>query len=209
MLLSTFIPDFSLYFPAESSLEPWEICQYLSKIIYEKIQTLDESYLIENGIAIHKTATIEQGVVLKAPIIIGENAFIGANTYLRGGVFLGKSSIIGTSCEVKSSIIMAHSTIAHFNFIGDSIIGKFVNFEAGAITANHYNEREDKAIFVKYQSQIIATKVEKFGALVGDYCKIGANAVLSPGTLLAPKTIVKRLALVEQVESNEENYEAE
>lgn len=209
MLLSTFIPDFYLDFPTSTRLYPWEICQNLSKIISEKIQTLDKNYLIEDGIAIHKTATIEQGVVLKAPIIIGENAFVGANAYLRGGVLLGKSSIIGTSCEIKTSIIMEHSTIAHFNFIGDSIIGKFVNFEAGAITANHYNERENKAIFVKYQSQIIATNVEKFGALVGDYCKIGANAVLSPGTLLAPKTIVKRLGLVEQVDSNEENYEAE
>lgn len=29
-------------------------------------------------------------------------------------------------------------------------------------------------------------------------CRIGANAVLSPGTLLLPKTIVKRLQLIEQ-----------
>ncbi len=36
------------------------------------------------------------------------------------------------------------------------------------------------------------------GKPVGDGCRIGANAVLSPGTLLMPKTIVRRLELIEQ-----------
>jgi acetyltransferase-like isoleucine patch superfamily enzyme len=40
--------------------------------------------------------------------------------------------------------------------------------------------------------------VTKFGALVGDHSKIGANAVLSPGTILEPQTTVKRLELIEQ-----------
>jgi UDP-N-acetylglucosamine diphosphorylase / glucose-1-phosphate thymidylyltransferase / UDP-N-acetylgalactosamine diphosphorylase / glucosamine-1-phosphate N-acetyltransferase / galactosamine-1-phosphate N-acetyltransferase len=67
------------------------------------------------------------------------------------------------------------------------------------LAANHYNERADKKITVLYNSALINTGVIKFGALVGDNCKIGANAVLSPGTLLTKNTIVKRLELVEQI----------
>jgi UDP-N-acetylglucosamine diphosphorylase / glucose-1-phosphate thymidylyltransferase / UDP-N-acetylgalactosamine diphosphorylase / glucosamine-1-phosphate N-acetyltransferase / galactosamine-1-phosphate N-acetyltransferase len=89
--------------------------------------------------------------------------------------------------------------LAHFNFIGNSIIGSNVNVEAGAVTANHYNERADKQIEVLYKGEIIKTNTHKFGALIGDGCKIGANAVLSPGTLLVKNTIVKRLEMVEQV----------
>ena len=63
-----------------------------------------------------------------------------------------------------------------------------------------YNERENKAISVVYQSAIIETGVIKFGALVGDGSKIGANAVLSPGTLLLPNSRVKRLELIEQIQ---------
>jgi NDP-sugar pyrophosphorylase family protein len=100
---------------------------------------------------------------------------------------------------VKTSIIFENSAIAHFNYIGDSIIGKNVNFEAGSITANHYNERNNKRILVKIKTKIIDTNIEKFGALVGDDCKIGANAVLSPGTILEKKSIVKRLELIEQI----------
>ena len=154
---------------------------------------------IGGGIAIHATATVESGAVLKAPIVIGADCFIGAHAYLRGGVFLGNSVKIGTGCEIKTSIIFNNTAIAHFNFIGDSILGSNVNFEAGAITANHYNEREDKMIPVVYHSAILQTGVNKFGSLVGDYCKVGANAVLSPGTLLLPNSIVKRLELVNQL----------
>jgi hypothetical protein len=43
-----------------------------------------------------------------------------------------------------------------------------------------------------------AISVTKFGALVGDHSKIGANAVLSPGSILKPESVVKRLELIEQ-----------
>jgi bifunctional N-acetylglucosamine-1-phosphate-uridyltransferase/glucosamine-1-phosphate-acetyltransferase GlmU-like protein len=100
---------------------------------------------------------------------------------------------------VKSSVICAGSSVAHFNYIGNSLIGSFVNFEAGAVVANHHNDRADKRIFVKTgNGQIVDTGTTKFGALVGDRCKIGANSVLSPGTLLLPDAIVKRLTLIEQ-----------
>ncbi|MDZ7614087.1 MAG: hypothetical protein U5K51_10655 [Flavobacteriaceae bacterium] len=46
--------------------------------------------------------------------------------------------------------------------------------------------------------KLIQTNTEKFGSLVGDGCKIGANAVLSPGTILSKNTVVKRLELVDQ-----------
>jgi bifunctional N-acetylglucosamine-1-phosphate-uridyltransferase/glucosamine-1-phosphate-acetyltransferase GlmU-like protein len=90
------------------------------------------------------------------------------------------------------------SAIAHFNFVGDSIIGHDVNVEAGAILCNHYNEREDDTVFVVVDDKRICTGLHKFGSLVGDCCRIGANSVLSPGTLLKPRTVVRRLELVEQ-----------
>ncbi len=183
----------------EQKLQPWEIISNLSSILADKILSLNDAYEINNGIAIHKTAVIEANVILKPPVIIGPKCFIGANAYIRGGVWLMDHVAVGTGCEIKSAVIFPNSAIAHFNFIGDSIIGRNVNFEAGSITANHYNERKDKRIYVSYNGQIIETKTQKFGALVGDHSKIGSNAVLSPGTLLSKGSIVKRLELIEQV----------
>ena len=197
ILTGDFIKSFPHYFPKQINLLPWEITNKLSEIIAGLIAGLDENYNIDNGIAIHKTATIETGAIIKAPAIVGASCFVACNAYLRGGVYLADNVKVGTGVEIKSSIIFSHSAIAHFNFIGDSIIGSYVNFEAGAVVANHFNERINKLISVFYDGQTINTGFTKFGALVGDHCKIGANAVLSPGTILLPGTVVKRLGLIE------------
>lgn len=199
--IDNFIKQFPVIFSSKSNFLPWEITENLAAILNNLILRLDNNFDIQNGIAIHKTAIIEQGVTLKAPVFIGENCFIGVHAYLRGGVYLDKSVRIGPGCEIKTSIICSGSSIAHFNFIGDSIIGSNVNFEAGAVTANHYNERADKKISVLYKSILIETGSKKFGSLIGDNSKIGANAVLSPGTILEANTIVNRLELVDQLKT--------
>ncbi|HEX8546924.1 MAG TPA: DapH/DapD/GlmU-related protein [Cytophagaceae bacterium] len=200
IIINNFIKQFSSIINTGLSPMPWEITNNLTNILFAHIGELDANYEIIENVAIHKTAVVEQNVILKGPIIVKEDCFIGANSYLRGGVFLDKSVKIGANCEIKQSIVCSGSSIAHFNFLGNSIIGHRVNFEAGAVTANHYNERLDKMISVFYQSKVIPTFIEKFGALVGDDSKIGANSVLSPGTILPPSSIVKRLQLIQQLE---------
>ncbi|MDO5614846.1 MAG: DapH/DapD/GlmU-related protein [Cruoricaptor ignavus] len=198
MQTSDFISRYNEIF---SEIEAWEQIKKLELTLIKLIKTLNSEYEIKNNIAIHKTATVHQSAIIKSPAIIGENTFIGNGCLLRNGVFIGNNAVIGSGCEIKTSIIFDNSSIAHFNFIGDSIIGNNVNLEAGSITANHYNERENKTIFVKFREKIINTEITKFGALVGDNSKIGANAVLSPGTILEKGSIVKRLELVEQIKN--------
>jgi bifunctional N-acetylglucosamine-1-phosphate-uridyltransferase/glucosamine-1-phosphate-acetyltransferase GlmU-like protein len=77
--------------------------------------------------------------------------------------------------------MFAGSKLAHMNFVGDSIIGADVNIEAGVIIANYRNELESRNIRIGYREQVINTGVGKFGALVGDGSRIGANAVIAPG----------------------------
>lgn len=136
--------------------------------------------------------------MVKGPAIIGPNCFIAAGAYLRGGVYLERDCVIGPSSELKTSVMFADSKLAHMNFVGDSIIGADVNIEAGAIIANHRNEWENRNIRIGYRGQVIDTWVNKFGALVGDGSRIGANAVIAPGGLLEPSSIVGRLQLIDQ-----------
>jgi len=197
--INIFIEDFTTKFHGLEHEYPWQITNNLIQLIEELIPELGDAYKIENGVAIHESATVESGVVFKSPTIIMENCKVGANAYFREGVILDKAVNIGAGCEIKSSFICSNTAIAHFNYIGNSIIGHDVNFEAGSIAANHYNERDVKEISVKVGEVIIQTHSKKFGALVGDGSKIGANAVLSPGTILERNSMVKRLELIEQV----------
>ena len=205
MNISDFISNISAHFNAEKKSLPWELTANLKEIIEGILPNLGPDFKINNGIAIHKTTIIEKGVTIKGPFIAMENCHIGANAYFREGVFLDKSVKIGPGSEIKSSIICSGTTIAHLNYIGNSLVGHNVNFEAGSIAANHFNERENKRIWVRYKDELIDTGVEKFGALVGDDSKIGANGVLSPGTILPRHSIVKRLELIEQHLGNQES----
>nr|WP_051057346.1 hypothetical protein [Herbaspirillum sp. B39] len=57
------------------------------------------------------------------------------------------------------------------------------------------NERDDKTVRVRIDGKLVSTGVNKFGAVLGDGCRVGANAVIAPGALLAPGTIIARTAL--------------
>ena len=184
--------------PEINNLQPWNITSQSEAIISSLLNKLPSEFTMRNGNAIHQAAIVEKGAILKSPCIIGSGCFIAAYSYLRGGVWLDENVIIGPSCEVKSSFIHGGSKAAHFNFIGDSVIGRNVNIEAGAIIANYRNELDDKEIICLVGGRPTKVGVQKFGSLIGDNTKIGANAVLAPGTIIQPKTIVKRLELVDQ-----------
>jgi len=181
--LDEFIHDFP---ETLATLKPecWLINLILPEILPRIISHLGEAYRLTDGVAVHKTATIEKGAVVKAPAIIGHRNFIAAGSYLRGGVYLGDDVIIGPGCEVKTSIVMHRSHVAHFNFIGDSFIGNEVNFEAGAIICNHWNERKRKEIELAYQSHIIKTAIEKFWShcrrQIKNWCKCRSKPRYSP-----------------------------
>src|SRR4051794_40485709 len=117
---STYIQQYASLFPDLQEELPWEITQAAQLIIAKKIKTLNGDYIINDNIAIHKTAKIEDHVVIKGPAIISAGCFIASHAYLRDGVFLGENVSIGPGCEVKASFIFANSTLAHFNFVGDS-----------------------------------------------------------------------------------------
>lgn len=183
---------------ADVGLDPWQVVAQAEGIISRAQDALGPGYRFANDFAVHSSATIETGVVLKGVGIVGPGCFIAAGAYLRGGTYLGEGYIIGPGSELKTSFMFAKSKIAHLNFVGDSILGSDVNVEAGAMIANYRNELADKTIRIRFGDEVIDTGVHKFGALVGDHARIGANAVLAPGALIPQGTVVGRLQLVDQ-----------
>lgn len=125
---------------------PWKTVANLDDTICSLISELGEDYEINNGVAIHSIATIGHNVTIKAPAIIGHECFVGSNSCLRNGILLARGAKVGISCEIKTSIMLENSAVAHFNFAGDSIIGREVNIEAGAIVANLWRFRLNSSI---------------------------------------------------------------
>jgi UDP-N-acetylglucosamine diphosphorylase / glucose-1-phosphate thymidylyltransferase / UDP-N-acetylgalactosamine diphosphorylase / glucosamine-1-phosphate N-acetyltransferase / galactosamine-1-phosphate N-acetyltransferase len=183
----------------EVSSAPWLLVRQSQEVVRRMLTTLPAGdYHIHDDVAVHGSATVEAGAVLKGPLVLGPGCFVAAGAYLRGGSWLDAGCVVGPGVEVKSSFLFANVRLAHFNFVGDSLLGTGVNLEAGSIVCNHRNERADKQILVRLDGHLLGTGVEKFGALLGDRVRIGANAVLAPGTVLAPNAVVGRTMLVDQ-----------
>ncbi|MGY2737279.1 transferase [Sphingomonas sp. UYP23] len=182
---------------AFADLAPWEITTRSHDVVAVLLDDLDTGYRISDNVAVHKSASIEPGVVLKGPAVIGPSCFIASGAYVRDGCWLGERCILGPGAELKSSFLFPDTKLAHFNFVGDSVLGAGVNLESGSVIANFRNERDNPAIVILLNGTRIRTGVDKFGALVGDSVRIGANAVVAPGALLKPGTTVPRLGLVD------------
>jgi NDP-sugar pyrophosphorylase family protein len=175
------------------TLEPWEITARSEAIVRRLIEDVSrDEFAVTDGVALHRTTIVEPGAVLKGPLLVGPGCFIAAGAYLRGGNWLAERCTLGPGTELKSSFVWPGTALAHFNFVGDSILGSDVNFEAGSIVCNHRNERADAEVWVRLAGSLQRTGCRKFGAVVGDGTRIGANAVLAPGALLLPGTVVPR-----------------
>ena len=177
-------------------LEPWELTRQSETIVRKLLQALPAAeFDVSDDIAVHRSTTVEPGAVLKGPLILGPHGLVASGAYLRGGNWVAERCIFGPGSELKSSFVFAGTKLAHFNFVGDSILGADVNLEAGSIICNYRNERSDKEICVRLGAGLRRTGCFKFGAVVGDHSRLGANAVVAPGGLLPPGSVVRRASL--------------
>ncbi len=176
-----------------ADLAPWALAAQAPAIVRQLLAELPvDEYTVQDEIAIHRTAVVEPGALLKGPLIIGAHCFIASGSLLRGGCWVDAHCIIGPGAELKTTFMFSASKLAHFNFVGDSVLGHGINLEAGSIVANYRNERDDKDVQVRIDGELQRTGCDKFGGLLGDQCRIGANAVLAPGAILAPASVVGR-----------------
>ncbi len=196
--ISDFIGAWHSSLFADIDLMPWAVTEKAPSIIESVISRVGDRYDIDGNIARHDTAIVEAGAVLKGPIILGPNSFVAANAYLRGGVFLDEDCIVGPSCELKTTLMFKGSKVAHLSFVGDSLLGVGANIEAGATIANYRNEMDDKEIKIVWRGTTIKTGATKFGALVGDQARIGANSVIAPGAFLKPGYRLTRSGKIDQ-----------
>lgn len=137
-------------------------------------------------ISIGRGTLIEPGVMIQGPCIIGKNCEIRHGAYLREGTILGDKCHVGHSSELKHSILLNEAAVTHFVYVGDCLIGNFVNLGAGVKCANLRLDR--KAVKIVIDGKKWNTNLKKFGAVIGDGAQIGCNSVLNPGTLVGKES---------------------
>lgn len=157
---------------------PWAILEKLEALFSEK-----------TNVSLGEGVLVEEGAVIQGPAIIGPRTIIRSGAYIRERVVIGADCVIGHGVEIKNSVLLDGCQIAHFNYVGDSVLGNRVHMAAGSIIAN---VRITKGtVFVRSANgEKIDTGREKFGAMLGDDVEIGCNAVINPGSIVCKQSIV-------------------
>ena len=184
---------------AKSLFDGCEEVYYVITKIKEFIKQIsgelgDDYSEISDGVFVARDSAISDFATVIGPTIIGHRTELRPGAYIRGSVIIGNDAVIGNSCEVKNSVIFDGVQIPHYNYVGDSILGYRVHLGAGAIVSNFRLDREN--ISIKTADSKIKTPLRKMGALIGDYCEVGCNAVICPGSIIGRKAVIYPLTNV-------------
>lgn len=153
----------------------------------------------ENNIFIDKNSVVEDFVVINAehgPVYIEEDVIIEAHSRLEGPLYIGKgsrilggkisASSIGPMCkiagEVHGSIFQGYTNKAHAGYIGNSIIGQWVNL--GALTTTSNLKTNYSPITMQLEGRSICTDLLFIGSIIGDHVKTSIGTMLNTGSII-------------------------
>ncbi|WP_459194035.1 bifunctional sugar-1-phosphate nucleotidylyltransferase/acetyltransferase [Halosimplex sp. J119] len=166
---------------------PWELLEAnewkLGELDRDVRGDVHEDADLRGPVVVEEGATVDAGVVVEGPALIREGAEVGPNAYVRGATLLAEDTHVGNSVEIKNSVVMAGSHVPHLSYVGDSVLGRDVNFGAGTNVANLRHDGEDVRFTVK--GDRVSTGRRKFGVVAGDGVKTGINTSFNPGVRLS------------------------
>lgn len=212
----------------QAQLERYYQRSYAQKLAYSGVTLIDPDRLdIRGQVKIGTDTVIDVNVILEGHVEIGNNCSIGPHVILknvtldnnvtilahtlidgaqiakgvivgpfarlRPGTVLMEGAKVGNFVELKQSIIGHRSKAGHLSYLGDATIGDDVNIGAGTITCNYDGENKwstaiDDGAFIGSNSSLIAP------------VKIGKNAVVAAGSIIAKDAPSDQLTLTHRLE---------
>ena len=177
----------------------WEALERLPAYIAEHMATgvdgqVMPGAVIEGEVYIGEGTVVQPGAMIIGPALIGKGCQVRHCALIRGNVILGDRAVVGHATEIKTAVLLDDAAAPHFNYVGDSILGRGVNLGAGSNCSNFKMTHEP--VTVRLGGEILETGMRKLGATLGDGVEIGCNAVLNPGTLIGPRSLVYPTASV-------------
>ena len=181
--------------PCFPSGEVWLVLPTLKGQIIDMLEDVGSN--LREGVSVDETkgkihiddsASIEPSVHIIGPAYIGPNVTIRHGAYIREYSWICANSLVGHATETKHSILLPGSKAPHFNYVGDSVLGPNVNLGAGVKLSNLRND--GKEVHVIFDGQRVPSGLRKFGAILGEGCQLGCNAVTNPGVVLGMNCMV-------------------
>ena len=133
-----------------------EICQNVTIKSGTKIGSdcvIGSGSMLDRAV-IHDGVDVLSSVILESEV--DEGTHVGPFAYIRPNCHVGKEVKVGDFVELKNSNIDDGTKVSHLTYIGDSDVGKRVNFGCGTVTCNYDGKK-------------------KYRTTIGDDCFVGCN----------------------------------
>jgi UDP-N-acetylglucosamine diphosphorylase/glucosamine-1-phosphate N-acetyltransferase len=136
----------------------------------------------ESGpIYLGKNCEVQEGAVIRGAFALGEGSMLNMGSKMRGDITIGPFCKVGG--EISNSVIFGYSNKGHEGFLGNSVLGEWVNLGADTNTSNMKNNYADVKLWNYVKGGMKDTGLQFCGAIMGDHTKCGINTMLNTGTV--------------------------
>lgn len=136
----------------------------------------------------------------KGPVVIDDHAVIGSFAVIAGPCYIGKETMIaphshvralcsiGSGCviggEVSAIIVQGHSNKAHSGYLGNSIVGEWVNLGADTNASNLKNTYGSVRMKLTADGPAENSGLTKLGPVIGDFVRTAIGTRLLTGSCI-------------------------
>lgn len=130
---------------------------------------------------------------------IGSDTTVGPFAYVRPGSRIGNHVRCGDFVEVKNSTIGDGTKISHLTYVGDSDVGKNINFGCGTVTVNYDRARKFRTViddnaFIGCNTNLIAP------------VHVGEGAYIAAGSTITDDVQANALAIARTRQQNKRDW---
>lgn len=150
-----------------------------------------------------QSSVIHNGVIIQSSFLIQAEVdnytTVGPFAYLRPNSKIGEHVRIGDFVEIKNSVIDDGTKVSHLTYVGDSDVGKCVNFGCGTVTVNYDGKNKFRCkigdnVFIGCNSNLVAP------------VEVGDNAYTAAGSTITKDVPEGSLAIARSRQDNKEGW---
>lgn len=131
--------------------------------------------------------------------VVGDNVTAGPFVHIRPNTKIADNVHIGNFVEVKNSVVDEGTKLPHLLYIGDSDVGKNVNFGCGCVTVNYDGRNKSRTVvkdgaFIGCNTNLVAPVT------------VGENAFTAAGSTITEDVPDNSLALARARQVNKRDW---
>lgn len=134
------------------------------------------------SIYIGKNAEVMEGCKIRGPFAVCEDGGLKMDAKIYGPTTVGPHCKVGG--EVNNSVFFAYSNKGHDGFVGNAVIGEWVNMGADTNNSNLKNTYDEVKLWNYPKQRFEKTGLTFCGLMMADHAKCGINTMFNTGTVV-------------------------